>query len=107
MRRTFLDDFLCRGETFVAQSRISGSGGAGDSDLDGADATMERYAKGDEAAFAELYDALAPRLLGFLRKATRDASAAEDLMQLTLLQLRLGRGWMISSAAEFTGDFVS
>ena len=40
---------------------------------------------GDDAAFPELYDAIAPRLLGFLRKATRDDAAAEDLMQQTLL----------------------
>jgi hypothetical protein len=36
--------------------------------VDGADASMEPYSKGDEAAFAELYDAIAPRLLGFFRK---------------------------------------
>ena len=47
--------------------------------VDGADAAMERYSNGDDPAFAELYDAIAPRLLGFLRKATRDACAAEDL----------------------------
>ena len=35
--------------------------------VNGADAAMERYSNGDEAAFAELYDAIAPRLLGFLR----------------------------------------
>jgi len=29
--------------------------------LDGADAAMERYARGDETAFADLYDAIAPR----------------------------------------------
>jgi hypothetical protein len=31
--------------------------------VDGPDAAMERYSKGDEVAFAELYDAIAPRLL--------------------------------------------
>lgn len=60
---------------------------------------MERYANGDDAAFAEVYDAIAPRLLGFLRKATRDNSAAEDLMQQTLLQMHRARGSFIPGAA--------
>jgi len=67
-------------------------------DLDGADAAMERYARGDAAAFADVYDAIAPRLLLFLRKATRDASAAEDLMQQTLLHMHRARGSFIPGA---------
>jgi RNA polymerase sigma-70 factor (ECF subfamily) len=67
-------------------------------DVDAADAAMERYSKGDEAAFAELYDAVAPHLLGFLRKATRDGGAAEDLMQETLLQMHRARGSFIPGA---------
>ena len=36
-----------------------------------ADAAMDRYAGGDEAAFSKLYDLLAPRLFAFLlRRAT-------------------------------------
>jgi RNA polymerase sigma-70 factor, ECF subfamily len=66
--------------------------------LDGADAAMERYARGDPAAFADVYDAIAPRLLVFLRKATRDASAAEDLMQQTLLHMHRARGSFIPGA---------
>jgi RNA polymerase sigma-70 factor, ECF subfamily len=66
--------------------------------LDSADAAMERYARGDEAAFADLYDAIAPRLLAFLRKATRDAVAAEDLMQQTLLHMHRARGSFIAGA---------
>lgn len=66
--------------------------------LDGADAAMERYASGDEAAFADVYDAIAPRLLGILRKATRDPSAAEDLMQQTLLHMHRARGSFIPGA---------
>src|SRR4029453_10505975 len=66
--------------------------------LDGADAAMERYARGDATAFADVYDAIAPRLLEFLRKATRDASAAEDLMQQTLLHMHRGRGSFIPGA---------
>jgi RNA polymerase sigma-70 factor (ECF subfamily) len=66
--------------------------------LDRADAAMERYAGGDEAAFAELYDAIAPRLLRFLRRATRDAFAAEDLMQQTLLHMHRARGSFIAGS---------
>ena len=74
------------------------SAGRGDAGADGADAAMERYANGDEAAFADVYDAIAPRLLAFLRKATGDAFAAEDLMQQTLLQMHRARGSFIPGA---------
>ena len=67
---------------------------------------MERYSKGDEAAFAELYDAIAPRLLGFLRKATRDDFAAEDLMQQTLLQIHRARGSFIPGARVMPWAFA-
>jgi RNA polymerase sigma-70 factor (ECF subfamily) len=66
--------------------------------LDGADAAMERYARGDEAALADLYDAIVPRLLDFLRRATRDPFAAEDLMQQTLLHMHRARGCFIPGA---------
>ena len=66
---------------------------------DSADAAMERYSNGDDAAFAELYDVIAPRLLGFLRAATRDEFATEDLMQQTFLQIHGARGSFIPGAA--------
>jgi RNA polymerase sigma-70 factor (ECF subfamily) len=65
---------------------------------DTANAAMERYSRGDEAAFAELYDELAPRLLRFLRRATRDTFAAEDLMQQTLLHMHHARGSFIAGS---------
>ena len=74
--------------------------------VNGADAAMERYSNGDEAAFAELYDVVAPRLLGFLRKAMRDDSAAEDLMQQTLLQMHRARGSFIPGAAVMPWAFA-
>ena len=77
-----------------------------DSGVGAADAAMERYSNGDEAAFAELYDAIAPRLLGFLRKATRDDFAAEDLMQQTLLQIHRARGSFIPGAAVMPWVFA-
>ena len=80
-------------------SRGVASGRCANPSADGADAAMERYANGDDGAFAEVYDAIAPRLLGFLCKATRDHSAAEDLMQQTLLQMHRARGSFIPGAA--------
>jgi RNA polymerase sigma-70 factor (ECF subfamily) len=57
-----------------------------------ANAAMERYAQGDDAAFAALYDALAPRLHQYLVRQTRQPSRADDLLQQTLLQMHRARG---------------
>ena len=73
---------------------------------DATDAAMERYAHGDDAAFAEVYDALAPRLLGVLRKATRDGAAAEDLVQQTFLQIHRARGSFIPGAPVMPWAFA-
>ena len=37
-----------------------------------ADAAMDRYADGDDSAFSDLYDALAPRLAAFLSRKLRE-----------------------------------
>jgi RNA polymerase sigma-70 factor (ECF subfamily) len=59
---------------------------------------MERYSNGDDASFGELYDAIAPRLLGFLRKTTRHGVMAEDLMQQTFLHMHRARGSFVPGA---------
>lgn len=59
---------------------------------------MERYAAGDDAAFSELYDSLAPRLYGFLQRQTRDRTLTEDLMQQTLLHIHRARGRYLPGA---------
>ena len=56
-----------------------------------ADIAMERYAAGENAAFGRVYDALAPRLYGYLLRQTRDRARAEDLVQQTLLQMHRAR----------------
>jgi RNA polymerase sigma-70 factor (ECF subfamily) len=71
-----------------------------------ANAAMERYAAGDEAAFAELYDALAPRLHQFLARQTRDSSRADDLLQQTLLQIHRARGRFAPGADVFPWAFA-
>jgi RNA polymerase sigma-70 factor (ECF subfamily) len=59
---------------------------------------MDRYAAGDDAAFAELYDALAPRLYGYLLRQTKSCDRAEDLLQQTFLQMHCARGRFIRGA---------
>ncbi|HEY3819239.1 MAG TPA: RNA polymerase sigma factor [Polyangiaceae bacterium] len=57
-----------------------------------ADAAMDRYAEGgDEAAFAEVYTLLAPRLLAFLLRRTRDHARSEELVHETFLRMHLNR----------------
>jgi RNA polymerase sigma-70 factor (ECF subfamily) len=56
------------------------------------DVAMDRYARGDDTAFGELYDGLAPRLQSFLQRYTRDRARAEDVVQQTMLQIHRARG---------------
>jgi RNA polymerase sigma-70 factor (ECF subfamily) len=63
-----------------------------------ANAAMERYAAGDDAAFSELYDALAPRLHHYLLRQVKDRARAEDLLQQTMLQIHCARGRFLPGA---------
>jgi RNA polymerase sigma-70 factor, ECF subfamily len=83
--------WLVRGTTAAVTGDGQGSGG-GIRDTASLDAAMDRYARGDDAAFEEIYDALAPRLFGFLLRHTRDRARAEDVVQQTLLQIHRARG---------------
>lgn len=60
---------------------------------------MDRYAAGDDAAFVEVYDAVAPRLYVYLRRQTRDGALAEDVLQQTLLKMHVARGTFLTGAA--------
>jgi RNA polymerase sigma-70 factor (ECF subfamily) len=61
-------------------------------------AWMARYCDGDVAAFHALYDALAPRLLGYLTSLIGERAAAEDLLQLTFLKLHQSRDVYVRGA---------
>jgi RNA polymerase sigma-70 factor, ECF subfamily len=63
-----------------------------------ADVAMDRYSAGDDAAFALVYDALAPRLFGYLLRQTHDRSRAEDLLQQTMLHIHRARDRFIVGA---------
>lgn len=65
---------------------------------DGASRAMDRYSAGDDAAFADVYDFLAPRLLSSLARRTRDRVRAEDLLQRTFMHIHRSRGTFISGS---------
>jgi RNA polymerase sigma-70 factor (ECF subfamily) len=52
---------------------------------------MARYLAGDAEAFADLHAILAPRVRRRLRRAIRDESRLEDLLQQTFLQVHASR----------------
>lgn len=56
------------------------------------DAAMDRYARGEDAAFEEVYDGLAPRLQAFLLRYTHDRARVEDVVQQTMLRIHRARG---------------
>jgi len=75
---------------------------------------MAAYVAGDQAAFAALFDALAPRLLAFFQRAVAERAVAEDLLQITFERVhaarkryRLGsplRPWLFTIAARVRID---
>jgi RNA polymerase sigma-70 factor (ECF subfamily) len=71
-----------------------------------ASAAMDRYACGDDAAFSELYDLLAPRLSSFVMRRTRDAGKTEDLVQQTFLQMHCARRHFAPGAAVVPWAFA-
>lgn len=57
------------------------------SDPDALRALMARVARGDEAAFAELYDATSPLAFGVIRRVLRDPSQSEEVLQEVMVEL--------------------
>ena len=68
---------------------------AGESPLDRA---MARFAAGEDAALAEVYDLGSPAVLTFLLHLCRDRPLAEDLTQETFLRIHRARGLYRSGA---------
>jgi RNA polymerase sigma-70 factor (ECF subfamily) len=60
---------------------------------------MDRYARGEDAALAELYRVGAPRLRAFLLRLGGDATLAEDLTQDAFLRIHRARGSFAEGAA--------
>lgn len=77
---------------FLSDAAVPASTPVLDREAGRARLAMDRYARGDDAAFGEVYDAIAPRLHSYLLRQTRDRVAADDLLQQTLLQMHRHRG---------------
>jgi RNA polymerase sigma-70 factor, ECF subfamily len=71
-----------------------------------ADSAMDRYAAGDDSAFPELYDLMAPRLYGYFMRQTRDGDLADDLTQQTLLKIHRARGQFLRGAGVIPWAFA-
>ena len=70
------------------------------------DAAMERYAAGDDTAFAVVYDSLADRLHAYLRRHVRDLHGCDDLLQETFLRMHKARGTFVTGAAVLPWAFA-
>lgn len=56
-------------------------------DPEATDTLLQRAATGDQAAFGELYDALAPRVLGLITRLVVDRSQSEEVAQEVFLEV--------------------
>src|ERR1043166_1659549 len=59
---------------------------------------MQRYCDGDAGAFRELYALVAPKLLGYLMKMTRERALAADLLQQTSVKVPGARAACVRAA---------
>jgi RNA polymerase sigma-70 factor (ECF subfamily) len=70
-----------------------------------ADEAMVRYAGGDASAFPVLYDALAPRIAGLVRRRIRDRSRIDDVVQQTFERIHRARGTFIRGSDVLSWAF--
>jgi RNA polymerase sigma-70 factor (ECF subfamily) len=77
---------------------------------------MLAYARGDQAAFRELFQRYAPMLLRLMQRTVSRAADAQDLVQQTFLQLHRARGdfradmrvrpWILTIALNLARDLL-
>ena len=60
---------------------------AAPADGDAASALLRRAGRGDQQAFAELYDVLSPLVHGVVLKVVRDPAQAEEVTQEVFVEL--------------------
>ena len=67
---------------------------------------MERHACGDAAAFAVVFDAVAPFIARYARRVLRNDAAADDIVQQTLLKMNRARGDFLPGAQVLPWAFT-
>jgi RNA polymerase sigma-70 factor, ECF subfamily len=81
------------------------------------DGLLKAVARGDDAAFARLYDLLSPRVFGLARRVLRDPAQAEEMAQEVLVEVwrsasrfdperGSGLSWVLTIAHRRTVDRV-
>ena len=71
-----------------------------------ANEAMTRYADGDASAFPILYDALAPRIEGLVRRRSLDPSRIDDIVQQTFERIHRARGTFIRGSDVLSWAFT-
>lgn len=97
------------GETYRALARTPRMAPTAESDpVPGgrvANDAMTRYADGDASAFPILYDAIAPRIEGLVRRRIRDPSRIDDVVQQTFERIHRARATFIRGADVLSWAF--
>jgi RNA polymerase sigma-70 factor (ECF subfamily) len=70
-----------------------------------ANQAMDRYASGDATAFPILYDAIAARVEGLVRRRTRDPSQIDDIVQQTFERIHRARATFIRGSDVLSWAF--
>ena len=71
-----------------------------------ADDAMALYAQGDQAAFEIVYEVVAPRIEGYVRRKVRDSSRVEDIVQQTFENMHKARGRFIPGSDVLNWAFA-
>jgi RNA polymerase sigma-70 factor (ECF subfamily) len=71
-----------------------------------ADEAMSQYAQGDVAAFEIVYEVVAPRIEGYVRRKVRDSARVEDIVQQTFENMHRARGRFIPGSDVLNWAFA-
>jgi RNA polymerase sigma-70 factor (ECF subfamily) len=71
-----------------------------------ADEAMSQYAQGDADAFEIVYEAVAPRIEGYVRRKIRDAARVEDIVQQTFENMHRARGTFVPGSDVLNWAFA-